>query len=100
MNTDEVAATAGVTYRQLDHWVRSGIFGDGMRSGSGHSRTWTRRDVTLAVTLGRLRGHGVELAQAVDYVANPRHAAPLIALLQSLDGLDATRPRIFQEVGP
>ena len=82
MNTDEVAATAGVT---------SGIFGDGMRSGS---------DVTLAVTLGRLRGHGVELAQAVDYVANPRHAAPLIALLQSLDGLDATRPRIFQEVGP
>lgn len=44
MNTDEVAATAGVTYRQLDHWVRSGI------------------------------------------------------LLQSLDGLDATRPHIFQEV--
>lgn len=47
-STHEVAAITGATYRQCDHWARTGrITGQpaGRGTGSGHRRRWTAAQI-------------------------------------------------------
>ena len=49
-STSEVALMAGVSYRQLDYWLRTGTIGfcDGIETpGSGMRRRWTTTEVDL-----------------------------------------------------
>ncbi len=53
MNTRDAAHAAGVTYRQVDHWLRCGL-GTDPRSGQGSVRTFTADDVRVIRFLGDL----------------------------------------------
>lgn len=58
-STREVAMLAGVSYRQLDYWIRVGTVkprGESMLPGSGHYRQFTPEDVdVLLAVIGRWR---------------------------------------------
>lgn len=46
-STEDVARELGITYRQLDHWIRVGTVVPTFPTnlGSGHPRQWTEDDV-------------------------------------------------------
>lgn len=51
----EAARAAGITYRQLDAWVRIGaIAPSGAAQGQGSRRRWADLDVDRLIVLGRL----------------------------------------------
>ena len=56
---------AGVTYRQLDYWARTGLLEPSVRnvSGSGHQRLYSFRDVLVLKVIKRLLDAGVSLQQ-------------------------------------
>jgi DNA-binding transcriptional MerR regulator len=58
-------AAAGVTYRQLDYWARTGLVEPSVRgaSGSGTQRLYSFRDVLLLKIIKRLLDAGVSLQQ-------------------------------------
>lgn len=85
MSTATVSSTdacrvAGISYRQLDYWVRNGILQPTVDAdGPGTQRRWSDRDVAVAGVLGRLaflwgkerNGSGdrvYAIAALVDYV--------------------------------
>lgn len=46
LTTTEVALLVGVTYRQLDYWLRTGAIEiSDPTPGTGFSRTWTEADI-------------------------------------------------------
>lgn len=52
MNSAHVALASGATYRQLDYWVRLGVFGGGTQAGgSGTVRSWTEPQAVLVRAL-------------------------------------------------
>jgi DNA-binding transcriptional MerR regulator len=56
---------AGITYRQLDYWARTGLVEPSVRSatGSGTQRLYSFRDVLLLKVIKRLLEVGVSLQQ-------------------------------------
>jgi DNA-binding transcriptional MerR regulator len=56
---------AGITYRQLDYWARTGLVEPSVRSatGSGTQRLYSFRDVLLLKVIKRLLDAGVSLHQ-------------------------------------
>ena len=56
---------AGVTYRQLDYWARTGLLEPSVRnvSGSGHQRLYSFRDILVLKVIKRLLDAGVSLQQ-------------------------------------
>lgn len=63
-----VAVIDGVSYRQLDFWVRRGYLKPhNATPGSGYSREWTTDEAAVATTMGRLviAGFTPELAHRV-----------------------------------
>ncbi|TWP36885.1 MerR family transcriptional regulator [Leekyejoonella antrihumi] len=56
---------AGVTYRQLDYWARTGLLEPSVRnpSGSGHQRLYSFRDILVLKVVKRLLDTGVSLQQ-------------------------------------
>ncbi|WP_283774848.1 MerR family transcriptional regulator [Brachybacterium equifaecis] len=56
---------AGITYRQLDYWARTGLVEPGVRaaSGSGSQRLYGFRDVLVLKVVKRLLDTGVSLQQ-------------------------------------
>lgn len=54
LSTGEVAKLAGVSFRQLDHWERNGVFGPPSGTGSGVYRRWDPEVVPVVRLLGRL----------------------------------------------
>ncbi len=58
-------AAAGITYRQLDYWARTGLVEPTVRpaSGSGTQRLYSFRDVLLLKVIKRLLDAGVSLQQ-------------------------------------
>ncbi|THA23448.1 MerR family transcriptional regulator [Streptomyces sp. RKND-216] len=56
-------AAAGITYRQLDYWARTGLVEPGIRSahGSGTQRLYSFRDVVVLKIVKRLLDTGVSL---------------------------------------
>lgn len=58
-------AAAGITYRQLDYWARTGLVEPTVRpaAGSGTQRLYSFRDVLVLKIVKRLLDTGVSLAQ-------------------------------------
>ncbi|MBD0293460.1 MAG: MerR family transcriptional regulator [Jiangellaceae bacterium] len=66
-------AAAGITYRQLDYWARTGLVEPSIRaaSGSGTQRLYSFRDILVLKIVKRLLDTGVSLQQirqAVQYL--------------------------------
>jgi DNA-binding transcriptional MerR regulator len=66
-------AAAGITYRQLDYWARTGLVEPSVRpaSGSGSQRLYGFRDILALKIVKRLLDTGISLQQirtAVDYL--------------------------------
>jgi DNA-binding transcriptional MerR regulator len=66
-------AAAGITYRQLDYWARTGLVEPTVRpaSGSGTQRLYSFRDILVLKIVKRLLDTGVSLQQirqAVQYL--------------------------------
>ena len=61
----DVSALAGISYRQLDYWVRKGFLQPAPGpEGSGRPRRWTAGEIELARTMGRLIRAGLPLETA------------------------------------
>lgn len=59
LSSTEVIARAGVTYRQLDYWCRTGVLSPvGNLRGSGSFRRWSIDDIEIVAALGRLAAMG------------------------------------------
>lgn len=60
-----VCKAAGITYRQLDYWARTGLVEPGVRSaaGSGSQRLYGFRDILVLKVVKRLLDSGVSLQQ-------------------------------------
>ncbi|MFV0461204.1 MAG: MerR family transcriptional regulator [Actinomycetales bacterium] len=56
---------AGITYRQLDYWARTGLVEPGVRGakGSGSQRLYSFRDILVLKVVKRLLDTGVSLQQ-------------------------------------
>jgi DNA-binding transcriptional MerR regulator len=66
-------AAAGITYRQLDYWARTGLVAPSVRSatGSGTQRLYSFRDILVLKVVKRLLDTGVSLQnirKAVDHL--------------------------------
>lgn len=71
-SSSDVCEITGVTYRNLDYWVRLGILGPMTEGyGSGVPRVWMQRDVECIAVVKTLRDAGVDLqatGRVGDYV--------------------------------
>ena len=58
-------AAAGVTYRQLDYWARTGLIGPSVRAahGSGSQRLYSFQDILILKVIKRLLDAGISLQQ-------------------------------------
>jgi DNA-binding transcriptional MerR regulator len=54
---------AGITYRQLDYWARTGLVTPSLRSGGNRPRLYAFRDILLLKVVRRLLESGVSLQQ-------------------------------------
>ncbi|MFV0429036.1 MAG: MerR family transcriptional regulator [Arachnia sp.] len=81
---------AGITYRQLDYWARTGLVTPELRQadGSGTQRLYSFRDVLLLRVVKRFLDIGISLQQirvAIDHLRS-RGAADLTELTLVSDG--------------
>ena len=63
-SSQTAARLAGITYRQLDHWARSGLLPPSLspaEPGIGHRRRYSYIDVVALCTVAELRRAGVSL---------------------------------------
>ncbi|MCY7374025.1 MAG: MerR family transcriptional regulator [Spirochaetaceae bacterium] len=67
-------AAAGITYRQLDYWARTGLVEPGIRPahGSGSQRLYGFRDILVLKVVKRLLDTGVSLQNIRTAVAHLR----------------------------
>ena len=67
-------AAAGITYRQLDYWARTGLVEPGIRpaAGSGSQRLYSFRDILVLKVVKRLLDTGVSLQNIRSAVAHLR----------------------------
>src|ERR1700760_4650433 len=58
-------SAAGITYRQLDYWARTGLVEPSVRSahGSGSQRLYSFRDILVLKVVKRLLDTGISLQQ-------------------------------------
>lgn len=63
----DVARRAGITYRQVDYWVRTGLLRpDNPHGGQGCPREWPIREVRIAEAMGQLVDAGIPLPRAAE----------------------------------
>src|SRR5687767_8865965 len=62
LTTTEVHQRAGVSYRQLDYWVRTGVVLPSVRMarGSGSPREWSARDADVVAVVARFARLGAQ----------------------------------------
>lgn len=67
-------SVAGITYRQLDYWARTGLVEPGIKpaTGSGTHRLYSFRDILVLKVVKRLLDTGVSLQQIRTAVAHLR----------------------------
>ena len=67
-------AAAGITYRQLDYWARTGLVEPSVRgaAGSGSQRLYSFRDILLLKVIKSLLDAGISLQQIRTAVAHLR----------------------------
>lgn len=72
VGADEVLRAAGMTYRELDYWVRRGVlFARNPLPGSGAPRRFPADEIPVACALVRLRAAGVPLDLAAELSRHP-----------------------------
>ena len=86
----QACSAAGITYRQLDYWARTGLVTPSVcaASGSGTQRLYSFRDVLVLRVVKRLLDAGVSLHNvraAIDYLRR-RGAGDLSSLTLLSDG--------------
>lgn len=72
VNSVVAARVAGVSYRQLDHWVRGGHLGIAHPAGSGNRRSWTFCEVerlALLAATKKVLGRSVDLSRCAEIVS-------------------------------
>jgi DNA-binding transcriptional MerR regulator len=84
-------AAAGITYRQLDYWARTGLVEPSVRSatGSGSQRLYGFRDILVLKVVKRLLDTGISLQQiraAVEHLRE-RGSADLAEVTLMSDGV-------------
>ncbi len=82
---------AGITYRQLDYWARTGLVVPEIRvaSGSGSQRLYSFRDILMLKVIKRLIDAGISLQQirtAIDHL-RARGVADLTQVTLMSDGV-------------
>jgi DNA-binding transcriptional MerR regulator len=95
-------AAAGITYRQLDYWARTGLVTPSVRdaTGSGTQRLYGFRDILVLRIVKRLIDTGVSLPNiraAVDHLAD-RAGEDLAGLTIMSDGASIYECRSADEV--
>lgn len=95
-------AAAGITYRQLDYWARTGLVDPTVRpaAGSGSQRLYSFRDVLLLKIIKRLLDAGVSLQQirtAVEHLRQ-RGVEDLTGITLMSDGASVYECRSADEV--
>ena len=95
-------AAAGITYRQLDYWARTGLVTPSVRgaSGSGTQRLYGFRDILVLRIVKRLIDTGVSLPNiraAVDHLAT-RGSEDLASITLMSDGASIYECRSADEV--
>ena len=95
-------SAAGITYRQLDYWARTGLVVPSVRaaSGSGSQRLYGFRDILVLRVVKRLIDTGVSLPNiraAVDHLAE-RTGEDLASLTIMSDGASIYECRSADEV--
>ncbi len=95
-------AAAGITYRQLDYWARTGLVVPSVRgaSGSGSQRLYGFRDILVLRIVKRLIDTGVSLQNiraAVDHLAT-RDGDDLARITLMSDGASIYECRSADEV--
>jgi hypothetical protein len=74
----------GITYRQLDYWVRIGyLHPEREREGSGHPRIWPDEEQRVAREMGQLVRAGLD-PDLAHRLARSRRTADALALLQEV----------------
>ena len=65
---------AGITYRQLDYWARTGLIEPSVRgaTGSGSQRLYSFRDILILKVIKRLLDAGISLQQVRSAVSHLR----------------------------
>ncbi len=84
-------SAAGITYRQLDYWARTGLVVPEVRgaSGSGSQRLYSFRDILILKVIKRLIDAGISLQQirtAIDHL-RARGAQDLTQVTLMSDGV-------------
>jgi DNA-binding transcriptional MerR regulator len=84
-------SAAGITYRQLDYWARTGLVEPSVRSasGSGSQRLYGFRDILVLKVVKRLLDTGISLQQirsAVEFL-HERGSADLAQMTLMSDGV-------------
>ena len=84
-------AAAGITYRQLDYWARTGLVEPSVRAaqGSGSARLYSFRDILVLKVVKRLLDTGISLQQiraAVSHLRN-RGTSDLAQVTLMSDGV-------------
>ncbi|AXT84985.1 MerR family transcriptional regulator [Aeromicrobium sp. A1-2] len=95
-------SAAGITYRQLDYWARTGLVDPTVRSatGSGTQRLYSFKDILLLKIIKRLLDAGVSLQQiriAIDHL-RARGTADLTQVTLMSDGASVYECRSADEV--
>ncbi|MGH8791705.1 MAG: MerR family transcriptional regulator [Stackebrandtia sp.] len=95
-------AAAGITYRQLDYWARTGLVTPSVRDaeGSGSQRLYSFRDVVVLKVVKRLLDAGISLQNIRKAVATLRsHGAEDLAHITLMsDGASVYECRSPEEV--
>ena len=95
-------SAAGITYRQLDYWARTGLVDPTVRSatGSGTQRLYSFKDILLLKIIKRLLDAGVSLQQiriAIDHLRE-RGTDDLARVTLMSDGASVYECRSADEV--
>lgn len=85
-SSQQIADKAGITYRQLDHWVTKGWLRP-RGSGSGSDRYWTPAEEQCALDMGSLTRFGVppELAHRIARAGQAKAVAEILAQVPQED---------------
>jgi DNA-binding transcriptional MerR regulator len=93
---------AGITYRQLDYWARTGLVVPSVRdaSGSGTQRLYSFRDIVVLKVVKRLLDAGVSLQNIRKAIETLRrwHVADLAGITLISDGTTVYECRSAEEV--
>jgi hypothetical protein len=77
----QLLTTAGITYRQLDYWCRQGYLQPEHLGGSGVFRQWSKAEVRVVHTMGRLVTAGLLPPVAAKVARGEREIAPGIRVV-------------------